>query len=517
MASSGSISIDANQEERLLAIKGSVISYITQKLGHLPTDIISADQYESLDGALSIETLKIDSGSIWAIRFSEPDDQTPGRSWSVEISVGKFNGEILVGFRLNCFSRNYDFDFNNSVPRILRSLVNNFSCSDYGYKLSQKPITIQSNSDSEFLYKLINNGKRWRNIVVVSCDDNFDSLVNYTGLAYKLSGAAHVAAITPSASFHLSSLIGKELSVFDRAVRLYRPNFSEEDQLTRHPLILRRQIDKVPIIIRRKFEEAIQRDCFRMSIERDGLAKVVPSFVDIRLAASKARLTALDRHRSSNDDLLTAEIEARKAAESQSESAMSMAIQEEELRKEVESERDNYRAQLYSMRNRAEVLEHRLSMAGEQVETGTRPTTYDDVSPWVEENFSGKLVLHPRAKKALKNAAYEDVGVVCETLSLLANEYRKVCLGEMRKEEFDGIISNKHLDMSGSISEERAREFGEEYFISWRGKKIFLHGHIEKGKSRDERYCLRVYFLWEPEDSLIVVGWLPSHLTNRLT
>jgi hypothetical protein len=517
MASSGSISIDTDQDERLLAVKGSVISYITQKLGHLPADIVSLDQYESRDGSLSIETLQIDSGSIWAIRFSEPDDQTPGRSWSVEISIGRLSKEILVGFRLNCFSRNYDFEFNNSVPRVLRSLVNNFSYSDYGYKLSQKPIMIQSSSDSEFLYGMINSAKRWRNIVAVSCDDNFDSLVNYTGLAYKLSGAAHVVAINPSASFHLSSMVGKELSIFDRAVRIYRPNFSEEDQPTRHPLILRRQLDNVPIIIRRKFEEAIQRDCFRTSIERDGLTRVVPSFVDIRLAASKARLIALGRDNSSNDDLLRAEIEARKAAESQSESAMSMAIQEEELRKEVESERDNYRAQLYAMRNRAEALEHRLSISGEQVETGIRPTSYDEVPSWVEQNFSGKLVLHPRAKKALKSAIYEDIGVVCETLSLLASEYRKVCLGEMRKDEFEEIISNKYLDMSGSISEERAKEFGDEYFISWRGKKLFLHGHIQKGKSRDERYCLRVYFLWEPEDSLIVVGWLPSHLTNRLT
>ncbi|UVK46895.1 hypothetical protein BPNPMPFG_002618 [Mesorhizobium sp. AR07] len=517
MTSSGSISINADQEEQPLAVKSSVIAYISQKLGHLPSDIVSIDQYESLDGSLSIETLQIEFGSIWTIRFSEPDDQTPGRSWSVEISVGELNNEILVGFRLNCFSRNYDFDFDNSVPRILRSLVNMFSYSDYGYKLSQNAITIQSNSDSEFLYDLINNTKRWRNIVAVSCDENFDSLVDYNGLAYKLSGVAHVVAINPSASFHLSSLLGKELSVFDRGVRTYRPSFSEEDQPTRHPLILRRQIDKVPVITRRKFEEAIRRDCFRMSIERDGLARVVPSFVDIRLAASKARLTALGHHNSSNDDLVRAEIEARKAAESQSEAAMSMALQEEELRKEIESERDNYRAQLYAIRDRVEALEHRLSVAGEQLETGTRPASYDEISPWVEQNFSGKLVLHPRAKKALKNAAYEDIGVVCETLSLLANEYRKVCLGEMRKEEFDSVISNKHLDMSGSISEERAKEFNEEYFINWRGNKSFLHGHIQKGNSRDERYCLRVYFLWEPEDSLIVVGWLPSHLTNRLT
>lgn len=517
LASSGSIAIGANLEDRFLEVKGLALSYISQKIGHLPSDILAKDQYESPEGSLSIETLQTEFGIIWAIRLSEPDDEVPGRSWSVELSAGKSTKEILIGFRLNCFSRNYDFEFNNSVPRILRNLVNNFPYSDYGYKLSQKPMIIQSDSDAEFLYDLISNKKRWRNVAVVSCDDNFDALVNYTGLAYSLSGAAHVAAINPSASFHLSSLVGKELSVFDRGVRIYRPNFSEEDQPTRHTLILKRQIDKVPIVIRRGFEEAIRRDCFRISIERDKLAQVVPSFVDVRLAATKARLSALSEKKSSNDDVLRAEIEARMAAESQSESAMSMALQEEELRKEIEAERDNYRAQLYAIRTRVEALESRLSQAGEQLETGNRPTSYGEISAWVEENFSGKLVLHPRAKKALKSAIYEDISVVCETLSLLAGEYRKVCLGEMRREEFEKIISHKHLDMSGSISEERAKEFGEEYFIKWRDRKFFLHGHIQKGNSRDERHCLRVYFLWEPEDSQIVVGWLPSHLTNRLT
>ena len=33
--------------------------------------------------------------------------------------------------------------------------------------------------------------------------------------------------------------------------------------------------------------------------------------------------------------------------------------------------------------------------------------------------------------------------------------------------------------------------------------------------SRDRRYGFRLYFFWDEEGQVAVVGWLPSHLDNR--
>ncbi|MBA8899505.1 hypothetical protein [Phyllobacterium sp. P30BS-XVII] len=517
LATSGVVPSDHGIEERVYELKGSIISYVSGKLGSLPQNILSIEQYENTDGSISIETLNIPGGNIWAIRFSEPDDETVGRSWSVELTLGRIGDEILMGSRLNCYSKNYDFGFDHSVPRVLRSITDHYGYKDYGIRLTSSVIEIKNEDDALFLFDLIKNKKRWRNVVVVAADDSFNTIANVENMAHKLSGVAHVARIIPDASYHLSSIIGKEYSVFDKGIRIYRPKFSEEDEVTRHPLIIKRILEKAPQGFIRSYEGDIRRDCFRATIDRENLATSVPSFADIRAAASKSRLVNLNVTDATDADILQAEINARVAAESQADASLSLAMQEEELRIKMEAERDSYRAQLYSMRARSEALEIKIAQLGGALEVGSRPTNYIEISEWVESNFPGKLVLHARARKALKSAVYENIDVVCDTLKLLAEDYREVCLGRMRREEFDAILNSNHLVMTGSISEERASEYGHEYFVTRNGRRSFLHGHIEKGNSRDERYCLRIYFLWDSLEEIIVIGWLPSHLKNRLT
>lgn len=50
-----------------------------------------------------------------------------------------------------------------------------------------------------------------------------------------------------------------------------------------------------------------------------------------------------------------------------------------------------------------------------------------------------------------------------------------------------------------------------------RGRRRMFDLHLAKGGGRDERYCLRIYFFWSAEDRKVVVGWLPSHLSNSLS
>jgi hypothetical protein len=45
----------------------------------------------------------------------------------------------------------------------------------------------------------------------------------------------------------------------------------------------------------------------------------------------------------------------------------------------------------------------------------------------------------------------------------------------------------------------------------------FLEYHLRKGVAKDERFCLAIYFLWDEQEKKVVVGWLPSHLDNRMT
>ncbi|MBC2773368.1 hypothetical protein H6M51_10865 [Rhizobium sp. AQ_MP] len=518
LATGGCVKQKATPIETFENVRHHIMRYVSRKISGLPQDLKLLESYENIDGSVTTSSLATDAGSIWIVRFSEPDEGTPGRSWVVELSVGMFDSEVLLGCRLYCYSRNYDFDFERSVPRGVRAIVESIGLSEYGVSLKSVAAKIETEADVGFLTKLIKNPARWRNVVVISSDEGNRTLVDADRLAKSMSGVAHVYTITPQASYLLSAVIGRELSVFDRGLRIYRPAFSDFDDKSQHPLVLRRQLVSASDVQHGGYEYWIKELCFQASVERKDLAQRVPSFVDVRLAASMVHLNSLTGAGGAKaEEVISAERRARMAAETQAEQSFSLAVQEEELRAEVELQRDSYRSQLLAAQSRIEALEARLVSAGKLAEIGERPSSYSDIPEWVETNFAGKLILHSRVQRGLKSAVFEDLNIVCDTLSLLANEYRQVCLGQMRKDEFEQILREKHLDMSGSISESRAREYGDEYYVQWGGKKEFLHGHVQKGNSREERYCLRIYFFWSPRDGIVVVGWLPSHLKNRLS
>jgi hypothetical protein len=48
----------------------------------------------------------------------------------------------------------------------------------------------------------------------------------------------------------------------------------------------------------------------------------------------------------------------------------------------------------------------------------------------------------------------------------------------------------------------------------WEGQQYRLSMHLAGSPSRDGRYGLRIYFAWDEEQQLVVVGQLPDHLTN---
>jgi hypothetical protein len=155
---------------------------------------------------------------------------------------------------------------------------------------------------------------------------------------------------------------------------------------------------------------------------------------------------------------------------------------------------------------------------GKQVdETVPIPETYDELSEWVDTHLTGRLVLHHRALRGIKDGQYEDVRHVYRSLLLLANEYRNMRLGhEGAKDTFDSSITRLNLRCSGSISQHRAGEQGDEYYVRYpigSDQKRLLELHLRcNANTRDPRRCLAIYFFWDDESSQVVIGWLPGHL-----
>jgi hypothetical protein len=149
------------------------------------------------------------------------------------------------------------------------------------------------------------------------------------------------------------------------------------------------------------------------------------------------------------------------------------------------------------------------------------PDNYEDMPEWVEKNLVGRLILHPRAIHHLNKAQFQDIQLVYQALILLANSYRNMRLGiKGAKEEWEAELAQLKLEYGFSISSFQVGKQGDQYYVTYplnEQKMRFLEYHLRKGIVKDDRFCLAIYFFWDEQEKKVVVGWLPSHLDNRLT
>ena len=167
-------------------------------------------------------------------------------------------------------------------------------------------------------------------------------------------------------------------------------------------------------------------------------------------------------------------------------------------------------------------LQQRLAAvdgAGEPVpaEDGTVPPleSYADLPAWAERHFEGRVVLAGRALRALKNAGFEDVGLVGRAIEVLAGSYwrMKTGGGKALRDAFEVELRELRLQETKSISRDRQGKVRDDFSIDWDGRRLMLDRHLKNNtRTRDPRHCLRVYFTWDETTRQVVIGHLPGHM-----
>lgn len=153
------------------------------------------------------------------------------------------------------------------------------------------------------------------------------------------------------------------------------------------------------------------------------------------------------------------------------------------------------------------------------------PESLDDLELWAQTHWTSKIFLHPRAVRGAKQSEFGDVALIYSSLHLLAEEYWNMraaapVAARGRSDAFRSKLEFLGLEYGPSITETRAGEEGEEYFVAYPPggtAKRLLDIHLKRGSSREPRNCLRIYFFWDGLAKLVVIGWLSSHLDTRST
>jgi len=336
--------------------------------------------------------------------------------------------------------------------------------------LSRDPSLLATDQDVNELKSFLTDPSRLLPVVVLTQPDKTrfdvavaDFVLDSLELAKRTVGLAHVVLLPWELGYKWTQMVGKPWSVYLGAVRTYMPGLDfENDPPSWHPYTFAEKI----IFWKQPGNERVGEGPFTdFLVER------------LHLYAATRRLEWGDLLFISEARTKQAEVARSKASETSDwkqlyeEHIAALGKKIKELEQESEEysddamstakERDSYKDENRRLRYQVDWLREALSeRTGGKSESDIEiPDNYDDLPEWAAQHLTGRLVLHPRTLRGLKDAVYEDVGLVYRGLLLLANEYRNQCLGrDGAKDAFEEKLGQLGFRFDRSISKERAGE-----------------------------------------------------------
>lgn len=525
------IALSINSEDddaRFRELVQEVLRWIANRAGgSLPDAAWEMTSFETEEpGAQRIAAVKLEDPQIWAARIDDADNSVAMRTWVTEVAVAKRpKGGLLFGTRLTCTSRGQNPEISRSVPGFARQIVEVGGATLDGRPVLLEPWIVSSRSDvAELLDHLESPGRRSDTIVVSlpeSSDNIDDAGIDVGQLVTRVTGAAHVAVITGDAAFHLSDRVGKEFSVFGKAVRTYRPGFDPEfDEQFDHPLGLWRRIENWEEKGPEAYTEFVANRVLENTVARKDKEADLPSFASLRaLAAKQRRQEARTADASTGEMLGLVEEELAKVEAERDELVEYFDGELNEIEKQRDDavkERDKLNQSVHNLKVRISYLQQAQSYNGTAVETPI-PNDLAGFREWCNTHLSGAVEVLNRAHTGIKKSEYEDTSLIYKSLLLLRDYYVPLRRGEPEpgRDGYEQKLQELGLEETQSFTGPAAGEQGDTYKVKYESQNCFLDRHLKKGNSREPRFCFRLYFFWHQRSEQVVVGWLPSHLDTR--
>ena len=508
-----------------------ILPFVAKSLyAKLPPEAAQHRSFEISNEDRLCECVAVPERMLWAIRFRFPSkDETV---WYYDVSLVREDDRLLFGMKI-------DTAFGADIRALQAKLPLVESLLGSGLLAQNRPVTanlwlVNTPEDIPELVALLEAPRRSLPVIVISAVNRNawrftptapGYLVNAAYLADKVKGYAIVAQISFQAAFALTDAVGKSWSVYDGACRTYFPKIDfDNGSPAHHPCNLK---DKIWF--------------WNYGDERGERAYTSFLIDTAHRVASTSRTDWTGLYFVPDARILAAELEMAHAAHLANAPERELAMQNHiaALQRKLQTAEDEnadwltelenataeaeyYKQENAALRLRLDALRaHLIRQNGESPDAELPiPNSYKEMSEWVKEHLAGRLILHPRAERALSKAEYTEVGMVYRALLILANEYRDSRMGVGTDEAFRDVLAQYGMNFSGSIDKSRAGQEGEAYYVKYpigSSQRVFLQFHIVRGNSREDRYCMRIYFFWDEDTNQVVVGWLPSHLSNRIS
>lgn len=511
-------------------IRKEALHWLANRAGRqLPKRAWDGESFDTLEtGAQPISALSLENPYYWCFRLIDADKTVAQRSWHTEAGILLNESNVLFGCRLQCVALGDSSEFAATVPGLVAQMVGLYPAYLDERRVSVKAWHVDGDDEAGKLVELLLNPERTRPVIVVSLGDkdghDGQGVIEADDIARLTVGAAHVVTITGDASYALTDHLGREFSVFHRAVRTYRPGLNlDEDSPGEHPIALpgsiEQWIDGGAVAFKRFLVDRVLRD----TIVGVDIYRQLPSFADIHAQALNQRRSKASEHGASDKEMLALALEEneslrRKLEEREDTYNGLLQAADADLR-QIKSERDQARGDVNSLHARIKHLEVALIATGKKEETPI-PDSFDEIEEWCRKYLSGSVHVMPRAFKIATKSDYENPALAYKTLLIFRDCYvpMKREGGMDKKKAYDQALASLGLEDSQCFAGgARAGEQGDEYRVTYNGRQHYLDRHIKGSSSREERFGFRLYFFWDDDSQQAVVGSFPTHLSTRAT
>lgn len=449
-------------------------------------------------------------GQLVDLRWAYPDQYDKSLGWVTALSMLRQGDSLLLSIEVSVIGLQLVIapaSIKLGSPRVIRDIARLRSVRLGGHPYSLTPELFGA-EHVELLVSELADSTRPHPIVLVSRRVQDDvPLINSNELAERLAGVAKVYELADKwAAFRLTEEVGKPLSCYGGAVRIYWPHFSIQADPFAHPLWMPWQFRDAD-----STERTLGQLC-NMVFEAAAFRHVEP------LAISITRSTA--------------EREAREAARSggtQSEDELlDDLIDMERKLKEVEAANLELLRDNKTLReNAAALVAHGAWLNSAPASQAPSPAATSEplVPASVEEAVrkadatSQSLRFLPSAYSSAAASPYKQPERVLEALTAL-DEVASIWAETVGSGKAGGSVRQlfkaRGFDYADDVSQTSKGRWGSEYTATYGGQEVDISPHITLGAKQPDT-CLSIHWAWNKEEKVALVAHVGRHKTNTRT
>ncbi len=455
---------------------------------------------------LSVETLCADEGTVRTISWSYPAENDNTLLWRNDIRIGSFDGSVALEHTIAIGSVDFKIapaKIDVGSPRVIRRICSGQTVRIGDMNVRATPYQLDLDGIEQFIELLESPLRKLPLVFVSPYTTDEKNAINTVRMSAALAGVAVVVEATSAeVTWEIAEKLGRPLSCFDGAARIYWPGFSANDGPREHPLYL---ADRIVAAGPYVASTSIERTLFSVATFR-----FVPD----------PRMNAIVRAVQRN--LRVEKIEEQKAGAGVDWEQYAIELDTElssakSRLTELEAENENLRA------NQKIFFTVRDEEAAEELHPSQPRRTPDnnkDAVAFAQSDFENLVILRSALQSAEESPfrrpqeIYDALG----DLNFVARDWR-----EQRETNGSGGDLRQHLINRGwgkrcslQISDTTRSKYKNDYTFEYNGEKKLFEPHITIG-SGDPNMCASIHFLLDHDTGMIVVAHVGRHLPNTKT